>query len=71
MTIGVIAAMGNGAAFPLFALIFGDMADAFGPNSTADDVVKKAAYQSMLFAIVGAGSFMCSFIMFSTWMTTG
>ena len=35
MIIGGIAASINGFSVPLFALIFGEMADAFGPQSTA------------------------------------
>lgn len=39
MALGCLAAFVNGAAMPLFSLIFGNMTDAFGPNGTADEVV--------------------------------
>lgn len=31
MIVGAAAAIINGIAFPLFALVFGEMADSFGP----------------------------------------
>jgi ATP-binding cassette subfamily B (MDR/TAP) protein 1 len=36
MFLGGLAAAGNGLTFPLFSLIFGNMADSFGPNATDD-----------------------------------
>jgi len=36
MFIGAVAATINGFAFPMFAFIFGEMTDAFSPQSTAD-----------------------------------
>jgi len=39
MVIGSIASMANGVAFPMFALIFGNMTDSFGPNSSGDELV--------------------------------
>lgn len=40
--IGIIASAGNGVIMPFFALIFGEMTDAFSPLSTPDDVIKSA-----------------------------
>lgn len=40
--IGTIAAMANGIAMPMFALIFGNMTDSFSPDKSAEDVVSKA-----------------------------
>ena len=34
MALGTLAAFCNGASFPLFSLIFGNMTDAFGPDAT-------------------------------------
>ena len=47
MGVGSFAAFANGAAMPLFSLIFGNMTDAFGPSGTADDVLAAAGMQAM------------------------
>ena len=36
MTLGVFAAFANGAALPMFSLIFGNVTDAFKPDSSPD-----------------------------------
>lgn len=69
--IGTIAAMANGIAMPMFALIFGNMTDSFSPDKSAEDVVSKAGEQSIWFLLVGIGTFLCSWIMFATWMISG
>jgi hypothetical protein len=43
MTIGLIAAAANGAALPLFALIFGQMTSSFSPNTDSTTIVNMAA----------------------------
>ena len=40
MILGSIAAAGNGVTQPMFSYIFGNMTDSFGPNSSADEVVR-------------------------------
>ena len=47
MVLGCFAAFANGAAFPLFSLIFGEMTDSFGPDSTDDDVIASAGMNAM------------------------
>ena len=47
MCIGSLAAFANGAAMPLFSLIFGEMTDSFAPNASADIVLEKAAMNAM------------------------
>ncbi len=42
LAIGLIASAGNGIIMPFFALIFGEMTDAFSPLSNADDVIRSA-----------------------------
>ncbi len=71
MAIGLIAAAANGTALPLFALIFGQMTSSFSPTASGSAVVDMVATNSKWFAIVGAGSFACSWIMFVTWMVSG
>ena len=39
MIIGGLAALINGLAIPLATLIFGEIADAFDPKATPDEVV--------------------------------
>ncbi|KAL4464298.1 hypothetical protein ABPG72_011343 [Tetrahymena utriculariae] len=71
MVIGSIASMANGVAFPMFALIFGQMTDSFGPNSTGDDLVDAAGKQSLYFFFIGVGSFLMSWIQLGCWMISG
>jgi ATP-binding cassette subfamily B (MDR/TAP) protein 1 len=47
MALGALVAFINGAAMPMFSLIFGEMTDAFGPNSTPDDLLYMAGMNSM------------------------
>lgn len=45
MILGAICACANGAAFPSFAIIFGNMADSF--SETGDEMVKSAGMNAM------------------------
>ncbi len=47
MALGLFAAFANGAALPMFSLIFGNMTDAFKPDSTPDEVISTAGTNSM------------------------
>jgi ATP-binding cassette subfamily B (MDR/TAP) protein 1 len=47
MTIGLVAAFFNGAAFPLFNVVFGQMTDSFGANQDGDGVVTQAKINTM------------------------
>ncbi|CAK64833.1 unnamed protein product (macronuclear) [Paramecium tetraurelia] len=69
MIIGGIAAFLNGASFPSFSIIFGDMTDSF--SQTGDEMVRQAGLNAIYFIIVAAGTMLMSFIMFATWMITG
>lgn len=69
MALGAFGAFCNGAAFPSFSIIFGNMTDSF--SSSGDDLVYTAGMNSIYFLIVGLGTFLMSFLMFSTWMITG
>lgn len=44
LTIGSLAAFVNGAALPLFSLIFGEMIDSFNSEYSKDKVVDNAFY---------------------------
>ncbi|EDK31467.1 multidrug resistance protein-like transporter family ABC domain protein (macronuclear) [Tetrahymena thermophila SB210] len=71
MTVGAIAAIANGIALPLFALIFGQMTDSFGPTSTGDQIVDAAGTQSLYFLYIGLGTFFLSWVQMSCWMISG
>ena len=43
MSIGTIAAVGNGACLPLLSILFGELTDAFGQNQTNDETVDKVS----------------------------
>lgn len=71
MTFGALAAVVNGIALPLFALIFGEMTDSFGPASTGDQIVESAGEQALYFLYIGIGTFFLSWIQMGCWMITG
>ncbi|EAS02072.1 multidrug resistance protein-like transporter family ABC domain protein (macronuclear) [Tetrahymena thermophila SB210] len=71
MVIGALAAMANGVAFPLFALIFGEMADSFGPQLTGQQVFENAKTQCLYFLYIGIGTFILSWIQMSCWIIAG
>lgn len=62
MILGSAAAIINGIALPMFALIFGQMTDSFSPTSTGDDIVDAAGTQALYFLYIGLGSFALSWI---------
>jgi len=69
--IGSIASLVNGAAMPLFSLLFGDVADGFGPQNTGAQVVKTAGDLSLKLLGVGIGSLIASYFAFACWMISG
>ncbi|CAD8206584.1 unnamed protein product [Paramecium octaurelia] len=69
MIIGGLAAFLNGAAFPSFSIILGDMTDSF--SEAGDEMVHQAGLNAIYFIIVACGTMLMSFIMFATWMITG
>jgi len=69
--LGSIAALVNGAGMPLFSLLFGEIADDFGPNNSPDDVVDAAGDLALKFLAVGVGSFIASYLSFACWMIAG
>ena len=71
ITIGAIASIINGAAMPLFSLLFGDVADGFGPNNTHEEIVDTAADLSLKLFLVGIGTLVCSYLGFACWMISG
>jgi ATP-binding cassette subfamily B (MDR/TAP) protein 1 len=74
MFVGSLAALANGAAFPLFSVIFGEISNSFTPTGEADygdKLVETAGKLALWFFLIGCGSFVCSYIMFSFWMISG
>ena len=71
MIVGGIAAMGNGLALPLFALVFGDMTNALGNGSSPDLMVSLAKSAMLKFFWVGLGALGASGISMGCWMITG
>lgn len=71
MWIGTLAAMANGAALPIFALVFGGITTEFSEGSDSDDFLSTAGRYSIYFLIIGVGSFFLGYISFGCWMITG
>jgi len=69
--IGSIASIANGTAFPLYSILFGNIADEFGPGNSADAVVDAAAKISLKLMGVGIGVIIASYVSISCWMIAG
>ena len=68
MIIGTICACGMGTALPAFALLAGNMTDAFSDTNTMVGAARNTMYQ---FIGIGAGTFAAGWGMFACWMITG
>jgi ATP-binding cassette subfamily B (MDR/TAP) protein 1 len=72
MVIGSIAALADGAAMPLFVLLWGNMTDAFGASTTDPNASVDQAKATMWnFLEIGLGVFFASWLMFGCWMVAG
>ena len=58
-----------GAVTPCFALLWGDMTDAFG--SDFDNLVDKTRLVMFYFFAASAGCFLMGWLMFACWMIAG
>ncbi|KAK6162938.1 hypothetical protein DH2020_002779 [Rehmannia glutinosa] len=67
MTVGTIAAIGNGFTQPLMSLLFGELIDVFG-KSQNNDVVRQVSLKYVYLAL-GCGA--AAFLQVACWMITG
>jgi ATP-binding cassette subfamily B (MDR/TAP) protein 1 len=58
-----------GTALPAFALLWGDMTDAFG--SGGDAMVEASKQVMYKFIYIGLGVFVAGWLMFACWMIAG
>ena len=68
MTVGGIAAAANGAALPVFSILFGNVSDKFVPGTEDSDLLKTIGIISVEFFALGVAAFILSYISFSSWM---
>lgn len=68
LAIGLFASMCNGAALPLFALLWGNMVDSF---KTKEEMVDQAREMLLLFIYIGLGAATTGWIMITCWLTAG
>lgn len=68
MVVGTIAAICNGAAMPLFALLWGDMIDSFKSQT---DMVDQTLKMLLLFIYIGIAVFVTGWLMIACWLITG
>jgi len=71
IVVGTCASIANGAAMPLFSLLFGDVADGFGPLNTHEEIMDTAADLCLKLFLVGIGSLVTSYFGFACWMISG
>lgn len=70
MIAGSIGAIGNGLCLPLMTILFGELIDSFGENTTTDtvSVVSKVALK---FVYLALGCGVAAFLQVACWMITG
>ncbi|KAL7158153.1 hypothetical protein ABFS83_02G122900 [Erythranthe nasuta] len=70
MTIGTIAAIGNGLSQPIMSLILGELTDVFG-ISKSDDPLSEVSKVCLKFVYLALGCGAAAFLQVSCWITTG
>lgn len=68
MGVGTFFAICNGAAMPLFALLWGDMLDSF---KNKDQMVDQTKNMLLLFIYIGLAVFASGWLMIACWLITG
>ncbi|KQK09336.1 ABC transporter B family member 4 [Brachypodium distachyon] len=71
MLMGTLGALANGVSQPVMIIIFGDLVDAFGGATTANDVLNRVNKSVLSFVYLGAGTAVVSFLQVSCWTITG
>ncbi|KAK6162933.1 hypothetical protein DH2020_002774 [Rehmannia glutinosa] len=70
MTVGTIAAIGNGLSQPLMTFIFGDLVDVFG-EANSNDIVSQVSKVSLKFVYLALGCGAAAFLQVACWTITG
>ncbi|KAK4802353.1 hypothetical protein SAY86_000556 [Trapa natans] len=70
MTVGTVAAVGNGLSQPISTLIFGNMINSFGSSEQAE-VLKEVTKIAIWFVYLAVYAAIASFLQVSCWMVTG
>ncbi|EFN58606.1 hypothetical protein CHLNCDRAFT_34209 [Chlorella variabilis] len=72
MLLGAGGAAANGAAMPLFALIFGGLVNSFGGNEDDPDALtEQVTKYSLYFVYLGVGAFVAAYLQVALWTLTG
>ncbi|KAK6140458.1 hypothetical protein DH2020_025801 [Rehmannia glutinosa] len=70
MTVGTIAAIGNGLSQPLMTFIFGDLVDVFG-EAKSNDIVSQVSKVLLKFVYLALGCGAAAFLQVACWTITG
>ncbi|XP_074310722.1 ABC transporter B family member 21-like [Silene latifolia] len=68
MSVGCIAAVGNGVSMPLMAILLGDLIDAFGHNQNTRHVIHVVSQVALKFVYLAIGSGIAACLQVSCWM---
>lgn len=71
MVIGTLGAMANGAAFPMFAIVFGEFSDVFGQDAGTDDFMSKVSQLALYFVYIACAAAVAAYFQGSMWQLTG
>eukprot|EP00873_Tetraselmis_striata_P012568 jgi/Tetstr1/432832/TSEL_022182.t2 len=69
IALGTLGGMANGAAMPCWALLFGDLVNAFG--TSPDDMLDTINSLALAFFYLAIGSFVVSYLQMGMWMWIG
>ncbi|CAI6000919.1 unnamed protein product [Closterium sp. NIES-65] len=72
MVVGSVGAIAQGIALPMMALLFGDMMNAFGSNTTSmDAMLDQVAKASLNFIFLAIAAGVTAYIQTACWMSAG
>ncbi|XP_025013137.1 ABC transporter B family member 21 isoform X2 [Ricinus communis] len=71
ITIGTVAAFGNGICMPLMTILLGELIDSIGKSASTSTVAHNVAQVSLKFIYLALGSGFASFFQVACWMITG
>ncbi|XP_074355611.1 ABC transporter B family member 21-like [Apium graveolens] len=71
MIVGTISAIGNGMCLPMFSILLGESAEAYGRNQSNNQTVEKVSKVSLKFVYLAIGAGLASFFQVACWVVTG
>ncbi|XP_077219448.1 ABC transporter B family member 21-like isoform X2 [Tasmannia lanceolata] len=71
MIVGTVAALANGASWPLMTVFLGELVNSFGEATNLNEVVDEVSKVCLKFVYLAVGAGVASFFLVSCWVITG